>query len=109
LVLQTGRMLATGAELIKTSATQAERLDRFNPVEGPSPIAKTQTETSLDSGTQDALMRFAKFIHKEKKKKPVLQLLESPAQPRPTLKGYLDQLALAERFERIGSNVDIYR
>jgi hypothetical protein len=102
-------MLATGAELIKTSASQAERLDKFKPVEGPAPIAKSQPGTShLDSGTQDALMRFARFIHKEKKKKPFLEVVK-PARRKPSIQPYLKMLSMDEDQTKLGSNLDIYR
>lgn len=103
-------MLATGVELMKTSASQAERLEAFKPLEGTPPIAKTQAgASSLDSGTQDALMRFARFLHKEEKKKKVyLEVVKAPPIKR-TIQPYLDTLAIEENLLKIGANIDMYR
>jgi hypothetical protein len=100
-------MLATGVDLVRTSASQAERLERFDPIEGPAPIAKSQSST-LDTGTQDALMRFARFIHKEKKKRPILEVVKAPPR-KASIQPYLDQLTMDENQHMVGSNIDIFQ
>ena len=65
-------MLYSGADLIRTSGLQHERLDRLDKEDGAvKPVSPPENPTSqLDDQTQGALLRFARFIHKEKDKKP---------------------------------------
>lgn len=102
-------MLATGVDLVRTSASQAERLEAFKPLEGVAAVAKSQAgSSSLDSGTQDALMRFARFINKEKKKRPILEVVKAPPRKH-TIQPYLDQLEMAANQLMVGSTYDTYR
>ena len=68
-------MLYSGADLIRTSGQQQARLNRLatsddEGVRAVDPVQRANTPTEGD--TQGALLRFARFIHKEgeKKKRP---------------------------------------
>jgi hypothetical protein len=63
-------MLYSGADLIRTSGQQFERLERLKAADEVQPIQPAQNPKSkLDDQTQGALLRFARFIHKEGEKK----------------------------------------
>src|SRR3954470_8591354 len=67
-------MLYSGADLIRASGQQNERLQRLNTADEGAvpPVAAAQPASgALDGETQGALLRFARFINKEgEKKKP---------------------------------------
>lgn len=102
-------MLATGAELIKTSGQLQDRVDRLKvvdkevkPVENPG-----QAKSSLDQETQGALLRFARFVNKEQegKKNPP----KKQAQPKaPDQHPYKKSMAVLNRAMDSGLTIDIY-
>ena len=75
-------------------------IDPVKPVE-----SAVKSESSLDSESKNALLRFARFVHKEKNSKA-----KKPASPpaRRSLGGYLSQIeSLTEESPR-GGNLDVY-
>ncbi len=99
-------MLYSGADLIRTSGHQVERLSQLRAVDPVKPVdSAAKSESSLDSESKNALLRFARFVHKEKSPKA-----KKPASPptRRSLGGYLSQIeSLTEESPR-GGNLDVY-
>lgn len=93
-------MIYSGADLIRTSGQQQDRLERLRLVDssGVEPVGTPENPASgLDDNTQSALMRFARFIHKDKKEHP--QRSQQPRKPASSMAHpYLKQ---AERWERL--------
>jgi hypothetical protein len=98
-------MLQTGADLIRTAGHSAERLRTFEPVR---PVASAgQSQSSLDGDTQNALLRFARFIKKDQDGKPVRRPSQK-ARKKGLYEAYLTQVSsLAEGSGR-GAMIDIY-
>jgi hypothetical protein len=101
-------MMYSGVELIRASGRQAERLDRLRPVEPVAPVDdSTPSHSSLDSETQGALLRFARFVHGEKGQK------DKPTPNKRSAKGvpqaYLNQIGFTpDESTKTGSLIDIY-
>ncbi|MBX3021078.1 MAG: hypothetical protein KF799_05320 [Bdellovibrionales bacterium] len=108
-------MIYSGADLIRNSSALTERLERLE-TQGPSvqPVAAPENpKGSLDEQSQNsALLRFARFVHKEgekKKRRPKRGLeLPSSSETKPSLNPYR---AAEERegylFGR-GQSLDVY-
>jgi hypothetical protein len=104
-------MIYSGADLIRTSGQQHERAERLT--KGVEAVADSGTAgTALDQDTQGALLRFARFVHKEslekKKDKPKLKhdigriLKAVAANP------YVAFLDKAEGRHDVGQMLDLY-
>ncbi len=100
-------MLTSGADLIRTSAKQSERLDRIRVVDPVTPVPDSGQAT-LDGDTQNALLRFARFVHKEKENKknpPPVKNKRPVGIPLP----YLIQIHLiADSSAQPGQQLNIY-
>jgi hypothetical protein len=99
-------MIYSGAELIRTSGQQAERMERLKVVDPIAPVAApTPSGTSLDDETHSALRRFARFVKDDR---------EAPKRAKKTGRGkgppnaYQAQIEIEERFQDLGSSLDIY-
>jgi hypothetical protein len=93
-------MLSSGADLVRTSSHNVERAQRLNAnVEAIRPV---ENQSSLNEDTQNALLRFARFVNREKKPK-------SNKKPNGKLpKGYLTQVQNVNQDERSGGMINIY-
>lgn len=97
-------MLYSGASLIRASGEQQEKINKLKlmPV---SPVqAANPSGSGLDEDTQSALMRFARFIKKEREGKA------SPTSP-PAQKGphpYKRAFASLEAYNNCGLFLDTY-
>jgi hypothetical protein len=105
-------MLYSGADLIRSSGQQQERLDRLNTADAPlRPVAPPEKPNSATDGeTQGALLRFARFIHKEGEKKKKPSQSETTKASAPAAAGDLYAQAESHRqrlFDR-GHQLDIY-
>lgn len=98
-------MIYSGADLIRTSGQQQERLERLQVAKEVKPTEQTpETKSSLDEETQGALLRFARFINKESKgKKPKPQ----PA-PRKQAHPYTKAMEPLQKALDTGLTIDIY-
>lgn len=98
-------MIYSGADLIRTSGQQADRLqklrvaDDVQPVAGPAPSQAPQKEDM-----QDALMRFARFVKGEARHKKGPPKKASPKIP----VGYMSQIHLFDETPKNGESLDIY-
>lgn len=93
----------SGVQLIRTASHQHQRLARVKPVEGVAPVTPGGgAGSSLDGNTQDALARFARFIHKEKAKPK-----RDTSVSKRKLAAYHSVLSLPERLECRGQYMDI--
>jgi len=90
-------MIYSGADLIRTSGQQAERVERLT--KHAEPIAAVQPPQKNESGLNDGLLRFARFIHKEKQKKP------GKTPPKGIPEGYRAQISSGASN---GGMIDIY-
>lgn len=103
-------MLYSGAELIKTSGQQAERLQRMKPLEAVRPVDNPAgTGSSLNHDTQNALLRFARFVHREGQqgfKRPPPKSNKRPNARIP--EGYAVQLEAADPQSRSGGMINVY-
>lgn len=94
--------------MIRTSGEQSERVERLKvaepvPAAPPSPAGNT----ALDQGTQNALLRFARFVRddqKRRRKTKATPRAEKAALP----ETYLFQIDLHGREHDLGSSLDIY-
>jgi hypothetical protein len=98
-------MLFSGAELIKTSGNQVERMERMGKrsVEAVKPVENPgQSQSSLDSDSgKNALLRFAKFI-KDANSSPPKRLKKGlPA-------AYVHQAELTQEHPGSGAMLNIY-
>jgi hypothetical protein len=95
--------MLSGADLIRTSGQNLERAQRLQAVDSVNPVETPgKPNSSLDEDTQSALLRFARFVNKEKKK---------PKPSRPAvglLKPYLDQVQKLNQEQSSGSMIDVY-
>lgn len=103
-------MLYTGADLIRTSGAQTERLERLkivpNDLELKPAEKPAETKSSLDEETQSALHRFARFINKENKDRqnPAKKQLPKTPEAHP----YKKSLSVLNRHMDSGLTIDIY-
>ncbi|NJL25821.1 MAG: hypothetical protein HC902_12030 [Calothrix sp. SM1_5_4] len=86
-------MLYSGADLIKTSGTQNDRLERLKVVTdpvAPAPATEKSASSGLDEQTQGALLRFARFVRGKagEERKAKSQPLPCP-KPKRSLSGTL--------------------
>ncbi len=102
-------MLYSGADLIRTSGQQLERGEKLKvvPKEVEPAASPQQPQLTLDEETQNALLRFARFIHKESKEK------EQKNRPRvskfqPITHPYLRAQENLKRLDDSGQVLDIY-
>jgi hypothetical protein len=97
--------MMSGADLIRTTGQNTDRAKRLKVVDAVKPVENPgQINASLDENTQNALLRFARFVNKEKKK-PV------PAVKKPSkglLQPYLDQVQKLNQEQSSGSMIDVY-
>jgi len=100
-------MIYSGAELIRTSGQQAERMERLKVVDPIPPVAApTPSGTSLDDETHSALMRFARFIKEDREPPPKRPKKSALAKVLPD--AYQAQIEIEERRQDLGSSLDIY-
>lgn len=101
--------MLSGADLIKTSGQIQERAHRLKAVPD-SDVKKVespgQTKASLDQDTQNALMRFARFIKDGEKKKPKEPPKKVAAKGLP--QPYLDQIQSLDVAQRSGGMINIF-
>jgi hypothetical protein len=102
-------MLFSGADLIRTSGHNADRAQRLKAV--PDPAVKAvespgESQSSLDEQTQNALLRFARFVNKEGQKKPTPKSNKKPTGSIP--KAYISQAQNLNQDERSGGMLNIY-
>lgn len=100
-------MIYSGADLIRTSGLQAERMDRLAAkADGPdavkAPSAPENPTSNLDEQTQGALLRFARFINKEKRPPKKRVFRSGTANP------YAAAEALQEKLFSRGRSLDVY-
>lgn len=100
-------MLYSGASLVRANSQQQERFDNLRATEPVRPVdSAKQKEAGLDEDTRGALLRFARFIHKEKQESP-----KKPPQAKPVSTGahpYERTWAAVEKAETNGQILDIY-
>lgn len=102
-------MLYSGADLIRTSGQQAERVERIKAAESVRAMENPgQSQSSLDGETQGALLRFARFVNDEKnqsKKQP-----PKPSKPAPPglPAAYASQIGMGATVDGRGATLDIY-
>ncbi len=106
-------MIYSGADLIRTSGQQQERLDRLkvvpNEQEVKPPEKSAQTKSSLDEETQGALLRFARFINKENKENgPKKDPPKKLAPKGPADHPYKKSMSVLNRAMDSGLTIDIY-
>lgn len=102
-------------DLIRAASHQHERLEQVRgpKLEAVGSVASTPpAQNGLDGDTQNALLRFARFIHKEKKEKE--REKEKPSSPaakaavsKRKLAGYQATIDLEKRFEMIGQVINL--
>lgn len=88
-------MIYSGVDLIRQAENTQARVERL---QGPSPVAAAQSE-EREPDQQGALMRFARFLHKEKRKKPV---------SKPSAHPYAQAFAKARQSEDVGQILNAY-
>jgi hypothetical protein len=105
-------MLATGADLIRTSTQIQERGERLKLAEAVAPVAApAQSHTQLDQDTQSALLRFAHFVRDEEKKKsrPAATVkLKASASQAADRNPYRDQMERERHHDELGQMLNIY-
>ena len=91
-------MLYSGADLIKN--VSSERFERFRTGEPVTAVAATnESGSQMDQDTRDALQRFARFIHRDKKQ---------PSRPVTNLPWAYDQQIRLLQSQGPGALLDIY-
>jgi len=101
-------MLYSGAELIRTSGQQIERQERLKVVEPVKPVeSPAQPRSSLDQDTQNALLRFARFIHKEGESKKDKKA-PSKSTPKTIPGAYHSQIENRYSSPQTGHSLDVY-
>ena len=101
-------MIFSGADLIRNSGRQAERVEKLKDTSTPA-VKAPEKKAPIDEETSGALLRFARFIHgeKEKKKKPSKKSSPNPASKRYAKNPYLaPEERLAEESAK-GQSLDI--
>lgn len=102
-------MLHLGADLIRTSGQLRERLEALAGPEAVRAVANTEKspDPTLDEQTNGALLRFARFVREEKKKKTPTR--RSPPLTSPARNPYqvADDRESSLLFSR-GQSLDIY-
>lgn len=97
------RMIYSGADLIRTSGQQQERVVKLN-VPAVSEVKPTgESKSRLDEETQGALLRFARFIHKDGQKNSS-QKKTKGSKNHP----YIKAQQADDRWFEVGQNLDIY-
>lgn len=99
-------MIYSGVDMIRTSGQQVERLERLKVVETP-PVQPASDSPASREDTQNALLRFAKFVKDEGKKKktaPLKRQVKQSGLP----EGYLNQLPANFNAQRSGGMIDVY-
>src|SRR3712207_3094642 len=98
-------MLYSGADLIRTSNLQHERMERLEAMDSVKPVAASDNPAStLDDQTQNALLRFARFIHKEGEKKKPLRSVRKSHLKNPYVAAEEREVKLFSR----GQTLDVY-
>jgi hypothetical protein len=94
--------MLSGTDWVRTTVQNTERAQRLHAVDAVDP-AVNPGKSSLDEDTQSALVRFARFVNKERK---------SPPKNKPRKKGipegYLAQVEGLCQTARSGSVIDVY-
>ena len=94
--------MLSGTDLIRTTVQNAERAQRLHAVDAVEPTGEAPKPT-LDEETQNALVRFARFVNKERK---------PPGKQKPRQKGipaaYQAQVEAFDQTGRAGSMIDVY-
>jgi hypothetical protein len=105
-------MIYSGANLIRNSGRQAEQVERLKVVEpvAPVPDASTPNQTALDDETHSALLRFARFVNKEKDQHQGGGAKSPPKKVRPkgVPEAYLCQIEIGVSGRQPGFMLDIY-
>jgi hypothetical protein len=98
-------MELNGASLMRASGAISERVERLKLVDDPiAPVdAAEPTQNALDEDTKGALVRFARFVNKEGRKKPAPKKATQSGLP----KAYLDQIEMRDRENDRGATLDI--
>jgi hypothetical protein len=103
-------MLYSGADLIRTSGQQLERLEKLEAVAPVRPVSATTASSdqsnTLDENTHSALLRFARFVHDNKKQAPKPHSSKKSGSLPET---YLIQIAFSDPETREANHVlDLY-
>lgn len=104
-------MLMTGADLIKSAGQLQERAAKLEIAASQEVKPANQAgKSALDEETQGALLRFARFIHKDGKQK---QPSQKKTSARPGMDGnqkhpYIKAQQTEDRWFEVGQNIDIY-
>lgn len=88
-------MIYSGVDLIRQADQTQLRAERLT---GPRPVGAPQSQ-EREPDSQDALMRFARFLNKEKKKKPVSKPGNHP---------YALAFAKVRHAEDVGQMLNVY-
>lgn len=97
-------MIYSGADLIRNAGQLAERLERSAPADSVRAASDSAPHHHLDDETQNALVRFARFLNKDKappKKKAAVSQTKS-ANP------YAQAEERENTRESLGHTLDIY-
>lgn len=101
--------MLSGSDLIRTSGHLTELAQRLKVVEGPAVKAvesPPEGKQGLDEDTQNALVRFARFINKEGQKKHPPKPIK--AAPKGLPKAYMVQVEAVNQDERSGGILNVY-
>lgn len=95
----------TGADLIKSAGQLTERAAKLG-VAAPQEVkpANQAGKSALDEETQGALLRFARFIHKDGKQRAPSHKKTPGNQKHPYIKAQQSE----DRWYEVGQNIDIY-
>jgi hypothetical protein len=94
----------SGADLIRTSSQQQERAAKLEITAQEVKPTNQASQSNLDQETKGALLRFARFIHKDGKRESPSQKKTSAGKNHPYSKA---QEPLQHLYE-VGQNIDIY-
>jgi len=96
-------MIYSGADLIRTGSQHAERVTKLNVPAVSEVKPPGESKSTLDEETQGALLRFARFIHKDGQKKPSHNKTKSTSKH-----PYIKAQEPMDRWFEVGQNLDIY-
>jgi hypothetical protein len=108
-------MLYTGASLIRNNGELQERIEKVRSSSAVRPVTGSEDKPSenLDEETRGALLRFARFIHKERKDGEAEE--QKPAHPEPqsedstkTNHPYVRAFAAVQKSSDRGQILNIY-
>lgn len=101
--------MLSGSDLVRTSGHLTELAQKLKVVDSPAVKAvesPPEGKQGLDEDTQNALVRFARFINKEGQKKHQPKPIKSA--PKALPKAYLTQVEALDQDERSGGILNIY-